>query len=319
MKKIGLLFCVLLIFIVPACGLLLEKGREVVAEVAGEPIRARDLQAEIRSLPFDQRAEANDTDPEVRFETRSRVLREMVTERIMVLEAEAVGLEVTEEEILEILAGLEQGQDAEPDEAQDLGGAATGRSHEHDEGAHSEREMEEVRRFLLIEKLKAGELSDEAARRRYDEHIDEYMMESPVLSLAIIVADASDSQVIDSLHKLATEKGITLFDAYKAMGEPKEIISAGMMPPMPIDQIVPSIREAVEPLRSGQISKPFYYQEKDENRYGVARLLKRFKKTPFPIVKEKLKIELEMALISRLEEKYEVAYHNDELNYRVGD
>ena len=49
--------CVAMLILVPACGLLVEEGREVIAEVGGKPIRLNDLLRRIRELPFERRAE----------------------------------------------------------------------------------------------------------------------------------------------------------------------------------------------------------------------------------------------------------------------
>ena len=99
MKHVGRWFSVMILLCALACGLLLEEGREVIAEIEGKPIRLKELLAEIRTLPFDERAKTNDADASVRLDARRDALNSMINQRLLVKEAESRGFMVSDEEI----------------------------------------------------------------------------------------------------------------------------------------------------------------------------------------------------------------------------
>lgn len=320
MAKTTRLLCALWLLLIPACGLLVEKDRAVVAEVAGEPIRVRDLQSLVREMPFEQRARTNDTNSKVRLEARQKILQTIVAEKLMVLEAESRRLQVSDKEIAQVLSSQEVRQTATQSAVENVQGAASGSGgHEHGEGGHSQREIEEARRRLLIEKLQAAELSEAALRRYYDEHVEEFMLESPVVSYEMVIVALPNAPIVDALHRLVTERGMSMFEAFEALGKSSEILFAGITPPMPLNMVEPSMRENVVGLRKGEMSEPFYYKQGNNDQYAVARLVRFVRKNPFVSMKDELRNRLFMQLIERLHEKYKVEYHYKKLDYRVGE
>ncbi len=99
MKRIIRWFCLVTLLLSPACGLLVEEGREVVAEVGSDRVRLKDLLSRIRELPFEQRARTNDANELARIQARQFVLRTIVNERLLLKESKARGITVSEEEI----------------------------------------------------------------------------------------------------------------------------------------------------------------------------------------------------------------------------
>ncbi len=313
MRRNAYLFCAMWLLLMSACGWLLEIDREKVAEVGGEPIRVRDLQSRIRGLDFQERAKANDTDTEVRIATRRRILEMMVVERLMALEAESRGIEVTDEEILLSLGGAEETRDEAADA---IDGGASGSSHEREK--HSRWELEEARNKLLIGKLQEEELSEAALRRFYDEHADEFKMSSPLVNYEIISVIPKNRATVDTVYRLMTEKGMTMPDAYESIGKPADIASIGITPTMPLDKLPQSFRENVEGLGKKELSKPFYYGDDDKKLYTIARRVRVIRKRPFEAgPKDEIHKRLSLLWIQRLKEKFEVSYYDEKLEYRV--
>ncbi len=315
MRKIARLTCTLCLLLIPACGLLVEKDREVVAEVAGEPIRLRDLQSRIRGLDFQERAKANDSNPEVSFATRRQILGQMVADRLMVLEAESRGLEATDEEISKIL----QGRVVSDGAVEGIDGGASGGAGDHEEREPAQWEIEEAKSKLLIEKLADEELSEAAMRKYYEEHPEEFALNSPLVKYEIISVTLDKSEIVDTVYRLMIEKGMKMAPAFETLGKPAQILGmGGITPTMSLDELPPSLRENVEGLRKNDLSRPFYYHADDGvEYYAITRCVRFLTKRPYKTVKEELHNKLPLQLIRRLQNKFEVVYYDEELKYRV--
>ncbi len=310
-----LLVCAACLLLTPACGWLLEMGREVVAEVGDERIRVRDLQSRIRELDFQERSKAADKNAKIRIETRRRVLDKMVADRLMVLEAQSRGFEVTEEEILQSLGDPGETHDEAIDE---VGGGAPGRVHEEAE-ERSAWELEEARNKLLVERLLKEELSEDILRRFYDEHVADFKLDSPLVNYEIMSAPPGKEAAVDTVYTMITKFGAPLRGAYETIAKPDDKVSIGITPTMPLDRLPPSLRENVKGLgKRGALTPPFYFGEGGQKQYAIAVLLRVIWTTPYEAGgREKVFERVQLALIQRLKEEFEVSYYEDKLDYRV--
>jgi len=308
--------CILALLLIPACGLLLEEDRSVVADVGGERVRLGDLKSRIRALPFEERAKTNHADPSVRAAARRKVLEDIVLARLLLLEAEASGETVADEEI-EAALEREQGSRGVAESTTEgiRGGAQT---HEHGGEEHTRREIEEARESILISKLSRKQFSDAAVRKFYEDHIDEFVVESPLVSYEMLLVTPADADFVDTLYEKAAGTKTPLVDIFNSLVPPPGILFAGMTPTAPLDSLVPALREQVEHLKVGETSKPFRIGQNQTEQYGIARLVRHIDRLPFEAAKQNLLPRMRDELIERLKKKYEVAYHYDKLDYRVG-
>ncbi len=302
--------------LIPACGLLLEKGNEIVAEIGKDVVRVRDLQSRIRDISFERRAEANDTIPARRIEVRRGILEEMVAERIMVLEAQDRGYVVSEEEIDAYLEAKEQQEKAAVGDGEYIDAGTPSRGHEHEE--HAKWEVDKARSDLLIKKVKEQDLSRSALRAYYNEHIEEYRLDSPWISYEIIaVVPGPSSALVDDVYKFATEKNTTLLEAYRAVNRSREIVMGGIMPTTSVDALSDPMRKAIEPLEQGDVSRPLMFDQDGKEYYAVVRVARLKKNQPLPTIRDEIEQKVYAELIQSLEKKFGVVYHEDKLDYRL--
>ena len=319
MKTHGRLFCVSALLLFSACGLILEEGRKVMAEVGGEPIRLEQMLRRIRKMPLEARARTNADNASVRLEARRAVLRDIVAEKLMVREAEARGVEVSEEEVKAVLQRKEAQRNALSGILEGVQGGA-GSSHESMHGGEgfTRREIKEMRENILRDRFFRAEFSDTVLRRYYEEHPAEFAAPLPLLGFEVIFAEAANGAVIDMVRRRAAEDGSTLSDAYKSLDNPLPILSVGAIPLTSLDKIALPMREKVEKLKVGEISQPFYLRHAGAGQYCMARLISRVDKIPLENVRKDIQRKLYLQLIDRLQEKYNVVYHEENLNYSVG-
>jgi hypothetical protein len=322
MRKSAYLLCAYLLVLLPACGLLLEKEREVIAEITGEqPIRLKDLHEQIRGMAFEERAMANNPDLEVAVQARRNILQKIVVDRLMVLEAQERGITISEEEMERALGSMAQPPEADEGHAEGVQeGGASGRAHKHEEDEHSQWEIEEAHNKLLIDKILIEELSDAVVDEYYLAHFkEEFAVDPPIVSYEVVGVAPENKSIVDALHKLTLEQKGTLFDAYEALGRPPQVLEAGITQPMPLDGIASQVREKIEVMEKYDISEPFHFVQNGEERYIVIRLVKNMKRKPLRWVKEEIRNKLTLQLIQDLENKFKVQYYYDKLNYRVGE
>jgi hypothetical protein len=311
------LVCVLALLLVPACGLLVEEDRAVVADVGGERVRLGDLKSRIRALPFEERAKTSHADPSVRAVARRKVLEDIVLDRLMLLEAEASGETVSDEEI-EAALERERGSRGVAESTTEgiRGGAQT---HEHGGEEHTRREIKEARESILISKLSTKQFSDAAMRKFYEDHIDKFLLKSPLVSYEMLLVTPADADFVDTLYEKAAGTKTPFVDIFNSFDSPPGILFAGMTPTAPLDSLAPALREHVENLKVGEVSRPFRIRQNQVEQYGVARLVRYMDRLPFGMaVKQNLRPRMRDELTERLKKKYEVAYHYDKLDYEVG-
>ncbi|RJP70795.1 MAG: peptidyl-prolyl cis-trans isomerase [Candidatus Abyssobacteria bacterium SURF_17] len=319
MKSAICLLCLLILLTLWGCGLIIEEGREVLAEVGGDPIRLNDLMLRIRELPFEQRARTNDPNDSTRLQARRAVLQAMVVEHLLEREAVARGIVVPDEEVEALLEEREEQNTATNGVKETVPDATTGHAHTHHGGeGHSRQEIEKTRRRLLIDKLLKQQLSEDALRKYYDEHPELFRFSPPLVSCELLVVDSSDKRALDQVHRKTKEEGMTLGAALASLKDKPRIIFAGVTPPASLAQIAPSMREKIEMIEVGQVSDPFFLHAEGKDQYAVARLVDRIEKAPFENVAQQIQGRLYDEFIDALKQRYTVVYHEDKLNYRVG-
>ncbi len=308
--------CILALLLIPACGLLVEEDRAVVADVGGERVRLGDLKSRIRALPFEERAKTSHEDPSVRVAARRKVLEDIVLDRLLLLEAEASGETVSDEEI-EAALERERGSRGVAESATE--GMPSGeQTHEPGGEEHTRREIEEARESILISKLSRKQFSDAAMRKFYEDHIDKFLLKSPLVSYEMLLVTPADADFVDTLYERAKGTKTPLVNIFNSLNAPPGILFAGMTPTTPLDSLAPALREQVEHLKVGETSKPFRIGQNQTEQYGIARLVRYIDRLPFEAAKHDLLPRMRNELIERLKKKYEVAYHYDKLDYEVG-
>ena len=171
----------------------------------------------------------------------------------------------------------------------------------------------------MIKKVKEQDLSRSALRAYYDEHIEEYRLDSPLINCEMIaVVPGPSSALVDDVYKFATEKNTTLLEAYRAVGRSREIAVGGIMPTTPLDALSEPMRKAIEPLEQGDVSRPLMFDQDGEEYYAVVRVARVKKNQPLPTIRDEIEQKVYAELIQSLEKKFGVVYHDeDKLDYRL--
>ena len=318
MRLFGRYFCIWMLLLVSACGLLVEEGRGVLAEVGGDPIRLNDLFRRIRELPFERRAQTNDPDEAIRLEARRSVLMTLINEKLLAKEAETRGIAVSDEEVEAAFEHEEERKNAMGGFiGEDLGGAMSGHDHSHGGEGHTRSERKDMRQRLAIEKMLALQLSDVAVKRYYDEHGQEFALSPPLLNCELIVVQARDKSFIDTIQKRALQEEATLSTILATSTDIPRLVFAGTTPLAPLSELAPSMRTSVEGLKVGETSEPFSLYPEGEEQYAVARVINYIDKRPFESVKEPIRTALFNAFMEELKQKYGVVQYEEKLNYRL--
>lgn len=314
--------CIILFFVVfvPSCGLLLDEGREVVAEVGGEPIRLRDLQRRIRSLPFEVRAKANDAEESVCLNMRRFFLKGLINEKLFLMEAEARGIQVSDEEIENAFNRNEEHEEALDDVVNTMeDDGAERHDHTHGGEGHSSSEINLMREKFMIEKLKDMLFSDEALRKYYDDNMGDFGLPTPLLSYEIVsVESIADGAVIDRIYRKAIQEGITLNEALESLKDVPQNIAAVTIPLIAIPHVAPELRGRLENLKVGETATPFTMRTNGKEHRIALRLVEYTDKAPFENIKERLHDKLYGKFVDELIEKYKVTIYADKLDYKVG-
>ncbi|RJP25936.1 MAG: peptidyl-prolyl cis-trans isomerase [Candidatus Abyssobacteria bacterium SURF_5] len=309
--------CFLLFFVLApltGCGLLVDQGRQVMAEVGGKPIRRDDLMARIRMLPFEERAKTNDPDQAVRLDARRSLLENIIIEELLILEAESRGNQVSDEEVFAVLEAREQEeQEAELEEG--MGGTS---AHEHKgEDGHSKQEINEVRRQLMVQKMIGEELNETTRKRYYEAHPDEFSISPPQFVYELLVVDARNDRFLKDTAQKAEQEGVALSAAVASVPDAPPINFCGEIPPTPFMRLTPAIREKVKGLSIDQVSEPFQINPADPNLHAVARLARRIDAIPYEQVKQAINQKLYENFLRELRDKHKVVYYQDRLDYRL--
>jgi hypothetical protein len=316
MKKCRRWLWIVALLLAPACGLLVEEGRAVVAEVDGEPIRLNDLMKEIRKLPFEARAKTNDSDETVRQYARALVLRKIVNQEVFLKEAESRGIEITEEEIDAALRREEI-----PEQVHSNSSAAEETSHEHTHEAdrHRRQEIQKMRDELIVEKLKAQEVSDDTVREYYEQHLQEkYIAPNPLVRYEIIEADTAHKKILDNIYEKAVQEGITLNDALASTADVPPDIVLVSTPQLALTYVDPEIRKQTKDLKPGDITPPFYKRAANgTDHYVTVRVVEYNEEIPIENVADQIRRTLSENFVEELYGKYNVTLYAEKLDYKV--
>jgi post-segregation antitoxin (ccd killing protein) len=301
-----------MLLLVSACGLLVEEGRQVVAEVGGEPIRLDHVLRRIRELPFQERAKTNDPNEAVRMQARLGVLEELVVEQLLQQEARARGVEVSDEEVY---AALEEEERKESASAPQTEG--DGNIHEHGHAHdHSGAEVKEMREKLMMTKLLKQQFSEEVLRSYYQQNLQEFRT-APRFSYEILVVDVAHSKAVDAVYQKA-KAGASVIESFRSLERKPPTVFLGRTPPAPLDKLAPEMREQVKALQLGEVSKPFHLNPGDSHQYAVARLIGRIEVAPFENVRGQIFKGLYEGFLEELKKKHNVVYYKEKLDYQLG-
>ncbi|GAB4340556.1 MAG: hypothetical protein Kow0099_16580 [Candidatus Abyssubacteria bacterium] len=313
MRKLGAWIGLWMLLLTAGCGLLVEEGREVVAEVGGESIRLDDLLRRIRELPFQERAKTNDADQTVRMQARLAVLEELVVQELFLQEVRARGIQVSDEEVY---AALEED---EAEEAHSESAHMEGEPETHDHGHSHEHPREDLRRMrnkLAITKLLTQQFPEEALRSYYQSHAQEFRI-VPRLIYELLVVDAAHRDAVDAIYP-KLKAGAPMADALGTLQQPPPTLFLGLTPPTPLEKLAPEMRERVKNLKVGEVSEPFYLNPGAGRQYAVARFVARMDVAPFDQVREQVFNRMYRDFVEGLKTKYHVVYHKDKLGYELG-
>ncbi|MBI5117746.1 SurA N-terminal domain-containing protein [Candidatus Poribacteria bacterium] len=320
MGRFSYLLCAVALCVVAGCGLLVEEGREVLAKVDGEPVRLNDLLRRIRELPFEERTKTNDDDRAARLEARRRVLKSLVFEKLLAKEAAARGIKIADKDAEAVLVNQREAQaSATGNLVEGIKGAASSHEHAHGDERPSRGEIRQMAERMMIEKLLSEQVSETVAQKYYDGHAQEFVVSPPLLSYELIVVDVSNRKFIDTISQKAAKDKSTLAAAILSLPNRPPLVFAGMTPLVPLSGVVPTMREKVESLKVGEVSKPFSLRQGTKDHYGVARLVSYFDTMPFEHVKKQIGQKLYQEFLAEIEKKHKVVYHEDKLDYRLNE
>jgi hypothetical protein len=305
-----------LAFLTAGCGLLVDQGQQVLAKVGNESIRLDELLERIRTLPFEQRAKTNDSDQSIRLQSRKSLLEQLVTEELLIQEAKARNIVVSDGEVGAVLAKKEDSQDSiPPDMAEGIGGAS---EHEgkHNHEQHSKGEISRIRLQLMVQKMIQDELNEPMRKHYYDMHREEFRISPPQVVLELLILDKPNEDALEKIAQRARSEKIPLASALASFPN-ISVIFCGNLPPTPVAAFALAMQKEVKDLSPGQISNSFSVRDKAGQRAAVARMVRVVDTAPYEQVREGINKKLYENFLKSLKEKYEVVYYQDKLDYRL--
>jgi hypothetical protein len=229
----------------------------------------------------------------------------------------ARGIEVSDEEVN---AAFEK-EDAQEKAVDDLmEGMESGASHEHMHGAgeRTRQELMDMRENLMITKLLGAQLSDEAIRKYYDDHINEFKVAVPLVRYEIVGIDAAgETAIIEKVRQKAVKEGTTLREALASMEDAPPNVTTFTTPLSSLFHIVPEMRAKTGKLKTGEIAEPFHMNANGKDQYIVVRVVENTDIVPFENIKEQLRGNLLKSFVDELHKRYDVVLHEEMLNYQV--
>jgi hypothetical protein len=163
------------------------------------------------------------------------------------------------------------------------------------------------------------EFSDDAVRQHYEQRIDEFRVQIPLVRYEIVGMDADgDTAIIDEIYRRATRDKTTLAEALATMDNVPQNVSTTITPLTSLIHIFPDMRVRMEKLNPGDIPEPFNMNANGRNQYIVARVIEYTNNVPFNNMKDQLRGELLKTFVEELRKKYQVVVYDDMLNFQVG-
>lgn len=317
MKHFFFILAIFVSVVASSCGLLVEQGRAVLAKVGDEPIRLDDLLERIRSLPFEQRAATNDPNASVRMQARRSLLEQIITERLLIQEAKARNIAVSDDEVESALKARDDRTQAASQVREEGMGGSSAHEHGHEEATHSRSEINDMRLQLMVKKMLDSEMNEDTRRRYYDEHHDQFLVNPPQVMFELLIVDDAHTGILKEVSDRARRENTTLTAALASAPDAKSVTFCGEMPPAPLNRLVPVMRENIQKLSAGQISEPFILSTGTTQQHAVTRLVGYIDTVPYERARMAINKKLYDSFLEGLRQKYEVVYYKDKLDYRL--
>lgn len=306
----------LMVIYISGCGLLVDEGRKIVAKVGREPIRLDELLARIRSLPFEERAKTNDPDQAIRLQARRSLLESMITEELLIQEAKARNIPVSDEEALAVLKAREEAEEPENTALTEGMGGSSAHEHKHEE-AHSKQEINAVRTQLMVQKMINSELNETNRKKFYDEHPQDFSVSPPQVIFELLVTQKSQENLVKKIRQKAASDSLSLTQALASLKDASEVSFCGELPPAPSDKLNPIIKKNLDNLSVGQLSEPFDFSTETSSQIALLRLVGNIDAIPYEQARESINKKLYDNFMAELRKKHEVVYYQDRLDYRL--
>jgi len=321
-----------------ACGVIRDPDLVVAARIGKEKITIGDISAKISSMPFEQRAKLQG-----RAE-RIAVLNQIIDQRILLAEADAVGVVVTDDEMLLTLRmllqaqGDERAQTASPEqlrailesdeidmpsaealkdfgvEEEDFQIMRAERVEERRQLRERVREQARIQKLFQQEVVGKVQVSDEDARALYDAHPDKFTIPESIRFRYMSVHDLDAAKAV-----VASVKSGTPFEQLvkEAAADSNGTMAQEMPMPLPLDRIPADVRVPMADADPGDIVGPL---RRGDDKYDLVQVIEHVQPAlvPFDAVKAQVKTELFRAKAERAKADY-VRELRDKYEVRVFD
>ena len=330
------------------CGIVRDDDMVVVARVGKEKIYAGDVSRHIALMPFEQRANLQQR------EQRLVVLKQMVERRILLAEAEKLGIQATPADMLITLRiflqaqGDQRARTASPAElaamldentvdmpsAEALIGDYDFDEQDvellREERAEQKHELrkriDEAARIQKLLENEAGALvqvTDQDILDLYDAYPDRFTLPETVRFRYMSVPDLFASEKVRDQVKAGTPFEQLVKEAAEASGGK---LAQELAMPLPINNLPEDVRVPMAEAQPGAIVGPL---RRGDDRYDLIQVIERNPPAlvPFDMVKEQVHADLSRArrqtasldYVRQLRDKYEVKIYSDrvrgELNF----
>jgi len=321
------------------CGIVRDPDIVVVARIGKDKILMGDLSRRIARMPFEQRANL------LERKQRLAVLNQMVERRVLLTEADALGITASPDDILTTLRmslqaqGDPRAQTASPEELMAMLDADTvdmpraetlrddyGLGEQDLESMHAERveQKEQLRKRIeeetrirkLVESLVGSnvQVTEQDVRNFYDAHPDRLMMPETVRFRYMSATDLVGSEkVLDQVRA-----GTSFEQLVKEAAEASDGKLAGESPLLAFNSLPEDVRPSMAEAQLDVVVGPL---RRSDNRYDLVEVIERNPPTlvPFDSVKAQIRAELlrvgqQSAVVDyvrQLREKYEVRIYAD--------
>jgi len=321
------------------CGIVRDPDMVVVARIGRDRILMGDLSRHIVRMPFEQRA--NLQEPEQRL----AVLNQMVERRILLTEADALGITASSDDMLFTLRmslqaqGDPRARTASREELTamldadtvDMPSAAVlkdeyGMGEQDLESMRAERveqkeqfrkRIEEDTRIRKLVESQAGlgmQVTEQDARNFYDAHPDRLMMPETVRFRYMSVTDLTAAEkVLDQVRA-----GTSFEQLVKEAAEASDGKLGGESLPLPFNSLPEDVQPSMAEAQPGVVVGPL---RRSADRYDLVEVFERNPPTlvPFDAAKAQIRAELLRVgqqsaaadYVRQLREKYEVRIYAD--------
>jgi len=291
--------------VLTACGWIVDEDRIKIAQIGDEAVTRGDLSSYIQGLPIDQS-----------YQTKSKqgklqVLERMIVEKLMLMEADKRGIQVTEEEVHKEMERRGLGS-VDPETLEEYGTGAEG-YHEHEHGIEKQIEREICIGRLQMQVIAPSlNVTDEEIRQFYEENKERYVMADLVRIRFLTCSTLEEAQkIIDRVNE-----GESFEDIFKKIFTETEGQGGQEWPPnvyMPIGGMGPAeLRDGLKEAQPGDLIGPI----KREDGFDVIQLIDR-QPPQMELLKRDLirkkTAEAYNQFIAQLKQDYQVQIFEDKL------